>query len=82
MSLGRILGRPLHALACGGKQEDPFDLINEHIKLQKQGNPLYPFHDSTLKSRLASLENNIVGEDVMVGSIMIDKSKIVRIYSD
>lgn len=56
-SIGKKL--KLHKLNFGTQQEDPFDLINEHIKLQKKGNPLYPYMDSDLRFRLANLEKNI-----------------------
>ena len=61
--------------------QDPFELINEHIKLQKRGNPLLPFLDTSLRSRIATLESNLT-EDVSVGSVMQDKSKIVKVYTD
>ena len=47
ISTGKVLEKPLRAL--GSSQDDPFEMINEHIKLQKSGDPLYPFNDSSLK---------------------------------
>ena len=37
--------------------------------------------DNSLKNKIANLENNICA-DVQVGSIMQDKSKLVKIYTD
>lgn len=56
-------------------------MINEHIKLQKRGNPLFPFSDSALHTKLNDLENNIV-RDVQIGSIMQDKAILIQIYGD
>ncbi len=56
-TLGRVTEKVLSRI--GYRQEDPFDLINEHIRLQKRGNPLYPFMDNSLRGKIANLENNI-----------------------
>lgn len=42
---------------------------------------MYPYLDSDLRFRIANLEKNIT-QNVHVGSIMQDKSKIIKIYTD
>ena len=39
------------------------------------------FNDPSLKSKLAKMDSNF-GHDVSVGSIMVDKTKIVTITTD
>jgi hypothetical protein len=43
---------------------------------------MYPFHnDKQLKGKIAKLENSF-GQDIPVGSIMTDKTKLLTIYTD
>lgn len=80
MSVGKRL-EGLFSKVGPSQEAEPVDLINEHIKMQMLGNPLYPFQDSSLRNKLASMESNII-QDVQVGSIMIDKSRLIKLYTD
>lgn len=63
------------------KHQEPQEMINMHIQMQKKDDPLFLFNDPGMKGKLAKLQSNF-GQDVPVGSIMVDKSKIVTIYTD
>ena len=78
-SFCRIFDRSLPNI--GYEAKDPYEIITEHVKIQKVKDALYLHLDSGLSKSMSQLDSDF-GEDIPIGSLMTDKSNMLTVDSD